>query len=310
MPSGLWSLLITLAGDTRAGYTEWIHTFSGPFLSQKLPGPTLRIKSSETNLDSMDYKGVPIERQKRLAVLIDADNAQANIIKNLLDEVAKYGVASVKRIYGNWTTPQLQGWKEVLLSNSILPIQQFNYTTKKNATDSALIIDAMDLLHAGNLDGFCLVSSDSDFTRLASRIRESGLMVYGFGEEKTPKAFVDACDKFIYTEILRPADPVGTAPPVYRDTMVFKDMKKDTKFLKLLKNSVEDSSDEEGWAELGLVGQNIQKKSPEFDARNYGFRKFFDLIHSLGLFEIDERQSRDNVGKIIYIRERVKKHRN
>jgi len=261
----------------------------------------------------MEYKSVPIERQKRLAVLIDADNAQASIIKNLLDEVAKYGVASVKRIYGNWTTPQHQGWKDVLLSNSIIPIQQFNYTVKKNATDSALIIDAMDLLHAGNLDGFCLVSSDSDFTRLASRIRESGLMVYGFGEEKTPKAFVDACDKFIYTEILRPAEPatepVGTATPVYRNATVFKDMKKDQKFLKLLKNSVEDSSDDQGWVELGLVGQNIQKKSPEFDSRNYGFKKFFDLIRSLDLFEIDERQSKDQVGKIIYIRERTKKNR-
>lgn len=260
-------------------------------------------------MKSMEYNSYPIERQKRLAVLIDADNAQATIIKNLLDEVAKYGVASVKRIYGNWTTPQLQGWKDVLLSNSIIPIQQFNYTTKKNATDSALIIDAMDLLHTGRFDGFCLVSSDSDFTRLASRIRESGLMVYGFGEEKTPKAFVDACDKFIYTEILRPTEPAGTAAPVYRHVTVFKDMKKDLKFLKQLKNSIEDSSDEQGWAELGLVGQNIQKKSPEFDARNYGFRKFFDIIRSLDMFEIDERQSRDNVGKIIYIRERTQKIR-
>jgi Fe-S-cluster formation regulator IscX/YfhJ len=134
-------------------------------------------------------------------------------------------------------------------------------------------------------------------------------MVYGFGEEKTPKAFVDACDKFIYTEILRPAEPAGTAPPVQRTPAVFKDMKKDQKFLKLLKNSVEDSSDEQGWAELGLVGQNIQKKSPEFDARNYGFRKLYELIHSLDLFDEDERQSKDQVGKIIYIRERVKKHR-
>jgi len=257
----------------------------------------------------MEYNSVPIERQKRLAVLIDAENAQASIIKNLLDEVANYGVASVKRIYGNWTTPQLQGWKDVLLSNSIIPIQQFSYTTKKNASDSALIIDAMDLLHAGNLDGFCIVSSDSDFTRLASRIRESGLMVYGFGEEKTPKAFVDACDKFIYTEILRPTEPVGTAAPIPRNPMVFKDVIKDQKFLKLLKNSVEDSSDERGWAELGLVGQNIQKKSPEFDSRNYGYRKFFDLIRSLDLFEIDERQSTDSVGKIIYIRERQKRIR-
>ena len=250
-----------------------------------------------------------MERQKRLAVLIDAENAQASIIKNLLDEVAKYGVASVKRIYGNWTTPQLQGWKDVLLSNSIIPIQQFTYTARKNATDSALIIDAMDLLHTGNLDGFCLVSSDSDFTRLASRIRESGLIVYGFGEEKTPKAFVDACDKFIYTEILRPADSAGAATPVSRNDSLFRDVKSDQKFLKLLRNSVEDSSDEQGWAELGLVGQNIQKKSPEFDSRNYGFRKFFDLIRSLDLFDIDERQSRDEVGKIIYIRERLKRGR-
>lgn len=258
----------------------------------------------------MEYNPLPMERQKRLAVLIDADNAQASIIKNLLDEVAKYGVASVKRIYGNWTTPQLLPWKEVLLSHSIVPIQQFNYTTKKNATDSALIIDAMDLLHTGKLDGFCLVSSDSDFTRLASRIRESGLMVYGFGEgNKTPKAFVDACDKFIYTEILRPTESVETSAPVSPNLSVFKDTKKDQKFLKLLKNSVEDSSDDQGWAELGLVGNNIQKKSPEFDSRNYGFRKFFDLIHSLGMFEIDERQSKDNVGKIIYIRERLQKTR-
>ncbi len=257
----------------------------------------------------MEYNSLPVERQKKLAVLIDAENAQASIIKNLLDEVAKYGVASVKRIYGNWTTPQLQGWKDVLLSNSIIPVQQFNYTIGKNATDSALIIDAMDLLHAGNLDGFCLVSSDSDFTRLASRIRESGLMVYGFGEEKTPKAFVDACDKFIYTEILRPVEPAGTAPAVHRNVRGFKDVKKDQKFLKLVRNSVEDSSDEQGWAELGLVGQNIQKKSPEFDARNYGFKKFYELIHSLDLFDEDERQSKDQAGKIIYIRERVKKYR-
>jgi len=269
----------------------------------------LNIKFSETNDEAMDYQALPIERQKKLAVLIDAENAQASIIKNLLDEVAKYGVASVKRIYGNWTTPQLQGWKDVLLANSIIPVQQFSYTMGKNATDSALIIDAMDLLHAGNLDGFCLVSSDSDFTRLASRIRESGLMVYGFGEKKTPQAFVDACDKFIYTEILRPAESAGTAAPVYPDGSVFKDMNKDQRFLKLLKNSVEDSSDDQGWAELGLVGQNIQKKSPEFDSRNYGFKKLFDLVRSLDLFEIDERQSRDEVGKIIYIRERQKKSR-
>jgi uncharacterized LabA/DUF88 family protein len=263
----------------------------------------------------MDYPSLP-ERQKKLAVLIDAENAQPSIVSHLLDEVAKYGVASVKRIYGNWTTPQLQGWKDALLSHSIIPIQQFSYTTKKNATDSALIIDAMDLLHSGNLDGFCLVSSDSDFTRLASRIRESGLIVYGFGEKKTPKPFVDACDKFIYTEILRPAEPVEVTTlntPARREFVGevsgIKNWKHDAEFLKLLRNSVEDSSDERGWAELGLVGNNIQKKSPEFDARNYGFKKLLDLIQSMDMFDIDDRQSKDQSGKIIYIREKVKKGR-
>lgn len=257
----------------------------------------------------MDYVSQPAERQRKLAVLIDADNAQAGIIKNLLDEVAKYGIASVKRIYGNWTTPQLQPWKEVLLQHSIVPIQQFSYSSGKNATDSALIIDAMDLLHAGNLDGFCIVSSDSDFTRLASRIRESGLVVFGFGEKKTPKPFVDACDKFIYTEILRAAEPAGTAGPSLPEIPGIGTVKNDRKFLRLLKSSIEDSSDDQGWAELGLVGNNLQKKSPEFDARNYGFRKFFDLIQSLGLFDIDERQSKDVSGKIIYIREKQRKPR-
>jgi uncharacterized LabA/DUF88 family protein len=255
----------------------------------------------------MDFTFPPFERQKKLAVLIDAENAQASIIKNLLDEVAKYGIASVKRIYGNWTTPQLQPWKDVLLSHSIVPIQQFTYSSGKNATDSALIIDAMDLLHAGNLDGFCIVSSDSDFTRLASRIRESGLIVYGFGEKKTPMPFVDACDKFIYTEILRAPDNTGPSGDVRPAITGISTVNNDSRFLRLLRSSIEDSSDDKGWAELGLVGSNLQKKSPEFDARNYGFRKFFDLIQSLSLFEIDERQAKDQYGKIIYIREKVKK---
>ncbi len=257
----------------------------------------------------MDYSYQPQERQRKLAVLIDADNAQASIIKNLLDEVAKYGIASVKRIYGNWTTPQLQPWKDVLLSHSIVPIQQFNYSSGKNATDSAMIIDAMDLLHAGNVDGFCIVSSDSDFTRLASRIRESGLIVYGFGEKRTPKPFVDACDKFIYTEILRAADTPATAGEARPEITGISTVKSDPRLLRLLRSSIEDSSDDKGWAELGLVGSNLQKKSPAFDARNYGFRKFFTLIQSLGLFEVDERQSKDQSGKIIYIREKVKKGR-
>ena len=255
----------------------------------------------------MDYNSLPIERQKKLAVLIDADNAQASIIKNLLEEVAKYGIASVKRIYGNWTTPQLQPWKDVLLSHSIVPIQQFNYSQGKNATDSALIIDAMDLLHAGNLDGFCIVSSDSDFTRLASRIRESGLIVYGFGEMKTPKPFVDACDKFTYTEILRSGESVGASSSIKPEISGTSTAKNDKKFMNLLRNSIEDSSGQQEWAELGLVGNNLQKKMPEFDARNYGFKKLFDLIKTLDIIEIDERQSKDQPGKIIYIREKAKK---
>jgi uncharacterized LabA/DUF88 family protein len=255
----------------------------------------------------MDYISLPIERQKKLAVLIDADNAQASIIKNLLEEVAKYGVASVKRIYGNWTTPQLQPWKEALLLHSIVPIQQFNYSSGKNATDSALIIDAMDLLHAGHLDGFCIVSSDSDFTRLASRIRESGLLVYGFGEKKTPKPFVDACDKFTYTEILRANEMADVASSVQPEISGANIAKTDKKFMNLLRNSVEDSSGMQEWAELGLVGNNLQKKMPDFDARNYGFKKLYDLIKTLDIFEIEEKQSEDQPGKIIYIREKAKK---
>src|SRR5512138_2785067 len=272
-------------------------------------GLAITLISACADGDPMDYTTQPAGSQRKLAVLIDADNAQAGTIKYLLDEVAKYGIASVKRIYGNWTTPQLQPWKDVLLSHSIVPIQQFSYSSGKNATDSALIIDAMDLLHARHVDGFCIVSSDSDFTRLASRIRESGLVVYGFGEKKTPKPFVDACDKFIYTEILRAPEPAGITGEPRQEIAGLGPANKDQRFLRLLRNSVEDSSDDEGWAELGLVGNNLQKKSPEFDARNYGFRKFFDLIRSLGLYDIDERQSRDQVGKILYIREKVKKHR-
>jgi hypothetical protein len=255
----------------------------------------------------MEYISFPIERQKRLAVLIDADNAQPSIIKGLLEEIAKYGIASVKRIYGNWTTPQLQGWKEVLLTYSISPIQQFNYTDGKNATDSALIIDAMDLLHSGKVDGFCLVSSDSDFTKLASRIRESGLTVYGFGEKKTPKPFVEACDKFVYTEILRPVESKTQQQDVQAKVPDSKKIINDKDLLTLLKNSVEDSSDEAGWAFLGLVGQNIQKKSPDFDPRNFGYKKLVDVMRATDIFEFDERQMKDQDAKIIYVRIRAKK---
>jgi len=220
--------------------------------------------------------------QARLAVLIDADNAQASIIEGLLDEIAQYGVASVKRIYGDWTDTRLKGWKTVLLEHGINPVQQFAYTTGKNATDSAMIIDAMDLLYSERLDGFCIVSSDSDFTRLASRIREGGLKVYGFGEKKTPKAFMSACDKFIYTEILRKAD--NSSEPKLKKP-VQKTQKLDLRILNTLRHAVDDTADEAGWSHLGSVGQNVLNKSPEFDPRNYGFKKLRDLLEESKLFE-------------------------
>ena len=243
--------------------------------------------------------------QNRLAVLIDADNAQPSITEGLLSEVAKYGLASVKRIYGDWTTPTLTGWKSVLLEHSIHPVQQFRYTVGKNATDSAMIIDAMDLLYTKRFNGFCLVSSDSDFTRLASRIREEGLLVYGFGEKKTPKAFVSACDKFIYTEVLRFQEDVGAAVK----SKTANELKRDAKLVALLRGALEAASDESGWAHLGAVGSNIAKQAPEFDPRNYGFGKLGELASATALFEIDERVQRDGHSKTIYIRDKRKKPR-
>jgi len=227
-----------------------------------------------------------MENMTKLAVLIDADNAQPIIIDSLLAEIANYGVASVKRIYGDWTGPSLKGWKEVLLEHSIQPMQQFAYTKGKNATDSAMIIDAMDLLFTGNFNGFCIVSSDSDFTKLASRIRESGLLVYGFGEKKTPSAFVSACDKFIFTEVLRAKSDESEA--ITKKTS--NELKQDTRLVSLLRNAVEASSDESGWAQLGPVGSNIAKQSSEFDPRNYGYGKLGELVTATKLFDVEERQ--------------------
>lgn len=219
-----------------------------------------------------------IDDQARLAVLIDADNSQPSIIEGLMDEIAAHGIASVKRIYGDWTDTKLKGWKNALLEHGLHPMQQFAYTTGKNATDSAMIIDAMDLLYTKNFDGFCIVSSDSDFTRLASRIRESGIKVYGFGEQKTPKAFIGVCDKFIFTENLRRTQN-------HKETLAPK-IKPDNKaLLALVRNAVEDTTNEAGWSYLGSIGQNLINKSPEFDPRSYGFKKLLDLIESLGEFE-------------------------
>jgi uncharacterized LabA/DUF88 family protein len=236
--------------------------------------------------------------QKRLAVLIDADNAQPSITEGLMSEVAKYGLASVKRIYGDWTTPSLSGWKSVLLEHSIQPVQQFRYTAGKNATDSAMIIDAMDLLYTKRFEGFCLVSSDSDFTRLASRIREEGLLVYGFGERKTPKPFVSACDKFIFTEVLLYKEDAG--PAVKPKTA--NELKRDTKLVGLLRGALDAASDESGWAHLGAVGSNIAKQAPEFDPRNYGYSKLGELASATKLFDVDERVQRDGHSRTIYIR--------
>jgi len=240
---------------------------------------------------------------EKLAVLIDADNAQPSIVDGLLSEIAKYGTANVKRIYGDWTLSGLKGWKEVLLQYSIQPIQQFGYTSGKNATDSALIIDAMDLLYTGNFDGFCIVSSDSDFTKLASRIREAGLFVYGFGERKTPKAFVSACDKFIFTEVLRSKDDYSEK--IRRKTT--SELKKDTKLVNLLRNAVEASSDDSGWAHLASVGSNIAKQAPEFDPRNYGYKKLRELASATKLFQIEERTVGDGPSKAIYLKDKRKK---
>jgi len=243
------------------------------------------------------------EKIEKLAVLIDADNAQPSIIEELLSEIAKYGTANVKRIYGDWTLPGLKGWKEVLLQYSIQPMQQFGYTSGKNATDSALIIDAMDLLYTGKFGGFCIVSSDSDFTKLASRIREAGLFVYGFGERKTPKAFVAACDKFIFTEVLRSKDE--HTEKIGRKTTI--ELKKDTKLANLLRNAVEASSDESGWAHLASAGSNIAKQAPEFDPRNYGYKKLGELVSATKLFQIEQRLVGAGPSKATFLKDKRKK---
>ena len=245
-------------------------------------------------------------KSDRLAVLIDADNANADLVESLLKEIAKYGTSHVRRIYGDWTNTQLGKWKDKLNKFAIQPIQQFRYTTGKNATDSALIIDAMDLLYTRNFDGFCIVSSDSDFTRLASRIRESGLVVYGFGEKKTPLAFISACDKFIYTEILRQSNETVSASvpdsPVEKDTKnLVKDsssqkaealdsqkLKRDRELVDLLNDAYKAIAEEDGWANLGPFGAQLTKISPSFDQRNYGYEKLGSLIRATDLFEVKE----------------------
>ncbi len=257
--------------------------------------------------------------QKQLAVLIDADNASADIVEGLFEEIAKYGIASVKRIYGDWTGPQLGGWKKTLLEYSIQPIQQFAYTSGKNATDSALIIDAMDLLYTRRFDGFCLVSSDSDFTRLAARLREEGLEVIGFGQQKTPKPFVKACDKFIYTELLRPEPALVETPPAPQVVAVASANGTPPKSaspatatpvkqkapLDFIAKVIEDNSDEDGWVHLGALGKNLSKLRPDFDSRLYGHKKLSELIKTQNThFELQERGTTATGGKALYARNR------
>jgi uncharacterized LabA/DUF88 family protein len=241
---------------------------------------------------------------RSLAVLIDADNAQAAVIEGLLAEIAKYGTATVRRIYGDFTSQRLSQWKQVLLKHSIHPVQQFAYTQGKNATDSSLIIDAMDLMYTGRFDAFCLVSSDSDFTRLAQRLREQGLTVYGFGERKTPDPFVQACDKFVYTEVLRAeAAVVAEEPAAKRGGSKRESAKKsatgtkpaprsggNTPPLALIHQAIEEADDENGWAFLGTVGNYLSKVRPDFDTRLYGHKKLSDLIRAWPKdFALEER---------------------
>jgi hypothetical protein len=228
------------------------------------------------------------EKGATLAVLIDGDNASPKIVVGLLAEVAKYGVAGVRRIYGDWTKPNLGGWKDCLLEHSIQPIQQFAYTTGKNATDGAMIIDAMDLLNTGRFDGFCIVSSDSDFARLAARIREQGVTVYGFGARQTPRPFVTACDKFVYFDVLAPDSEAASAPAAKAAAKAkAKKSVQDPQLLATLRAAVTAVSDEEGWADLGRVGGHIAKQFPEFDSRNYGFPRLSELVEASGIADLE-----------------------
>ncbi len=234
----------------------------------------------------------------KLAVLIDADNVPYSNIKGMLEELSKYGTPTFKRIYGDWTAPTLSGWKTVLLQNAITPVQQYSYTSGKNSSDSALIIDAMDILYTGGVDGFCIVSSDSDFTRLATRLREAGMKVFGIGEKKTPYAFIAACNKFIYIEILKkeikeetPVKPTNK-PVAKKETEAVS--KLDDSLIKLISDSINDIAEEDGWVFLGVLGNLILKKQPDFDPRNYGHKKLLDLIKTIKEIEIDERPTGKN----------------
>lgn len=244
-----------------------------------------------------------MEKDIKLAVLIDGDNIPSAYVKEMMEEIAKYGNPTIKRIYGDWTKPVLAKWKNLLLENAITPIQQYGYTTGKNATDSAMIIDAMDVLYSEKVDGFCIVSSDSDFTRLATRLREAGMKVYGIGEKKTPEPFIVACDKFIYIEILKKESKENESSQAPSKSGKKNEVDKITpKVIRLISSTISDLADDDGWAFLGDVGSLLQKKQPNFDSRNYGFEKLTPLINSIGKYEIDQRDSHRGKFKLIYVK--------
>lgn len=243
-----------------------------------------------------------MEGNMNLAVLIDGDNIPSAYLKEMLEEIAKYGNPTIKRIYGDWTKPHLSKWKKVLLENAITPIQQYGYTAGKNATDSAMIIDAMDILYTGRVTGFCLVSSDSDFTRLAVRLREAGMTVFGIGEKKTPDPFIVSCDKFIYLEILHKQPEETEVKTTSEAREKLKVDKITPKVISLISSTISDLEDEEGWAFLGEVGALLQKKQPNFDSRNYGFQKLTPLIKSIDKFEIEQRKNSVGTRNLIYVR--------
>ncbi len=247
-----------------------------------------------------------MNNELKLAVLIDGDNIPSAYVKEMMEEIAKYGTPTIRRIYGDWTKPTLSKWKNMLLENAIIPVQQYGYTVGKNATDSAMIIDAMDILYSEKVDGFCIVSSDSDFTRLATRLREAGMLVIGIGEKKTPDPFIVACNKFIYIEILK-SQVKDEDSGVKKEVGKKADVEKITpKVIRLIASTISDLADEDGWAFLGDVGSRLLKKQPNFDSRNYGFEKLTPMINSVNKFEIEQRESpKGKSVKLIYVRNKA-----
>jgi uncharacterized LabA/DUF88 family protein len=270
----------------------------------------------KTSITSDNNPDIEFTKDLRLAVLIDADNVPYANIKGMLEEIAKYGNPTFKRIYADWTKPTVSGWKGVLLEYAITPIHQYSYTTGKNATDSAMIIDAMDILYSGRVDGFCIISSDSDFTRLATRLREAGMKVFGLGEKKTPTAFISACDKFIYIEILakdKPSEEEVITGPTKSKPKATTHVPTETNgkqpispitrnLVKLIGDSINDVADESGWTFLGDLGNILLKKQPNFDPRNYGFNKLVLLLKSLKQFDVEKRDTGKGNVKNFYVR--------